>query len=134
MNNKGLSVVVLLVVIILAVAGGIFFLVRQTPQSQTGSGNGNQAPASSDIGTTGNNIELKGFAFSPNTLTISVGETVTWTNKDSASHTITSDSGNELGSSSMGNGQTYLHTFSTAGTYAYHCSIHSTMKGRIVVQ
>ncbi len=85
-------------------------------------------------GTGTHYVNISGFAFSPSTLTISAGDTVTWTNMDSASHTITSDSGTELASSSISNGGTYSHTFNTKGTFGYHCSIHTTMKGTIVVE
>ncbi|OGJ16335.1 hypothetical protein A3K74_01950 [Candidatus Pacearchaeota archaeon RBG_13_33_26] len=79
-------------------------------------------------------IELKGFAFSPSTLTIKAGDTVIWTNMDSASHTVTSDSGNELDSPGFGKDGTYTHKFDTAGTYTYHCSPHPSMKGTIIVE
>ena len=81
-----------------------------------------------------NTVTIKSFAFSPAALTVSVGTTVTWTNEDSTTHTVTSDSGSELASEQLSNGQSYTHTFNTAGTYDYHCSIHTTMKGKIIVE
>lgn len=113
-------IIVLVVVAVLIIGGGIYFFTQQTKPATD-----NQA------GT--NNIEISGFAFSPATLTINVGESVTWTNNQNVPHTITSDSGTELSSSNLGNGQTYSHTFNAAGTYNYHCSIHSIMKGTIIV-
>jgi len=83
---------------------------------------------------TGNIIEISNFAFVPSEITIKSGETVTWTNNDSTPHTITSDSGNELDSGSISPGQTYSHTFNTAGTFDYHCSIHTSMKAKIIVE
>jgi plastocyanin len=79
-------------------------------------------------------VSISNFAFNPSTLTVKAGETVTWTNQDSATHTILSDSGNEISSSSLGQGQTYSHTFNQSGTYSYHCSIHPSMKATIIVQ
>lgn len=125
MNNRGLSVV-LLIVIILAVAGGIFLLVRQT-QQKTAGGGGNET-------ITGNNVEIKDSTFSPGTLTISAGDTITWTNTGSALHRIVSDTGSELNSSILSNGGIYSHTFSTTGSFAYHCAIHTYMKGTIIVE
>jgi len=92
--------------------------------------------ASPKVGPLGvkQDIEIKGFAFNPASITISAGTTVIWTNQDSAPHRIISDSGNELGSGSISTGQTYTHTFENPGTYDYHCSIHPSMKGEIVVQ
>jgi plastocyanin len=81
-----------------------------------------------------NTVSIKGFAFNPSTLTVPVGTTVTWTNDDSTSHTVTSDSGSELSSGSISPGQTYSHTFNTAGTFDYHCRIHTSMKGNVIVE
>ena len=79
-------------------------------------------------------VDIGGFKFSPQTLTIKVGDSVAWTNSDSASHTATSDAGSEIDSPTLSNGQSYSHTFTTTGTFAYHCSFHSGMKGTIVVE
>lgn len=79
-------------------------------------------------------VKISGYAFSPKSLTINAGDSVVWTNEDSVSHTVTSDSGSELSSSFLSKGQTYSHTFSQKGTFSYHCSPHPGMKGTIVVQ
>lgn len=79
-------------------------------------------------------IKISGYAFSPKSLTVNVGDSVVWTNEDSVSHTVTSDSGSELSSSFLSKGQTYPHTFSQKGTFLYHCSPHPGMKGTIVVE
>jgi plastocyanin len=91
----------------------------------------NPAPASS-----GNSVMIKGFAFSPDTLTVKPGTTVTWTNGDGTSHTVASDAGAPVAFSSdpIANGASYTFTFSQPGTYTYHCSIHPSMKGTIIVQ
>ena len=70
--------------------------------------------------------------FSPSTITVSLNTTVTWTNKDGVSHTVTSDT-DLFDSGSIGDGQTYSYTFTTAGTYHYKCSFHSSMTGTVVV-
>jgi plastocyanin len=74
-------------------------------------------------------ISIKNFAFSPPSVTVSKGAIVTWTNEDSAPHTIT---GIGLDSGSLSNGQSF--TFNEAGTYTYICSIHPSMKGTVIVQ
>ncbi len=79
-------------------------------------------------------VTLKDFAFVPASLTIIPGDTVVWMNEDSVSHTVTSNSGKELTSSLFGKGETYEHTFTTAGTFSYHCIHHRTMRGTIVVR
>ncbi len=80
-----------------------------------------------------NGVNIKGFAFSPGALTVKAGTTVTWTNEDSASHTIVSDSG-AFSSDSIATGKTFSYTFDTAGTYEYHCGIHPSMKAKIAVE
>ena len=80
-----------------------------------------------------------GKNFVPNTLTVSKGTVVTWTNDDSTEHTVTSgsspggNSGAEFDSSPITPGKTFQHTFSTSGTFDYHCNIHPFMKGKVVV-
>ena len=80
------------------------------------------------------NVVIQGFSFTPASVTIQQGATVIWTNKDSVTHTVTSDSGTELDSESLANGQTYTHTFTTPGTYIYYCKIHPSMKGTVIVE
>ena len=77
-------------------------------------------------------VSIKNFAFSPTILNIKTGTKVTWTNNDSVSHTITSDSG-LFDSGNLSSGQSFSFTFSNAGTINYHCAIHPMMKGSVVV-
>lgn len=86
-----------------------------------------------------NQVWMQDTAFVPSTLTVSVGTTVTWTNKDPVAHTATSGTpGNPTGtfaSGNLGQNETFSHTFDTAGTINYFCAIHPTqMTGQIVVQ
>ncbi len=87
----------------------------------------------------GNNVNMigdgyGGYSFSPSTLTIRVGENVTWTNTNSVQHNVVSDSpADPFTSGILNNGQTYTHQFNQIGTFPYHCSIHPTMTGTIVV-
>ena len=91
------------------------------------------APTTGDVGIK-KDVEISGFAFNPSTLTIPKGTSIIWTNKDSAKHTIVSDTGNEINSDSISQGETYVHTFSSPGTYSYHCGIHPSMKGKVIVE
>jgi plastocyanin len=72
------------------------------------------------------------YAFVPGATTVPVGATVTWTDMSDAPHTVTSDSG-AFGSGTLTEDQAFHFTFTKAGTYAYHCSIHSYMHGAITV-
>ena len=76
-------------------------------------------------------IKISNFAFSPASVTITAGTEVTWTNDDSAAHTVV---GSDFASGNLATGQTFKHTFSTAGTFNYHCGIHPSMQGTITVQ
>ena len=81
----------------------------------------------------GTTVEIKNFMFTPATLTVPVGATVTWKFDDSTQHTVTADD-NSFASSPMASGQTFTHTFTTAGTVPYHCSIHPEMTATITVK
>ena len=79
------------------------------------------------------NVSEVDFDFVPATVTINVGDTVLWTNNANDVHTTTSDTG-IWDSGTMNPGATFSHIFNSAGTFAYHCAIHSFMHGTIVVQ
>ena len=72
-------------------------------------------------------------AFSPATVTITVGDTVTWTNADGRPHTVTANDG-AFDSGNLDEGQVFAFTFSEPGTYTYHCNYHDQMQATIVVQ
>ncbi|HET6622735.1 MAG TPA: cupredoxin family copper-binding protein [Candidatus Saccharimonadales bacterium] len=80
-------------------------------------------------------VTIEQYAFSPATITIKAGTTVTWTNRDSVNHTVTSDDGSAIkfDSGDMAQGQTYQFTFDQPGTYNYHCTPHPFMRGTVVV-
>jgi plastocyanin len=91
------------------------------------------APTTSAGG--GNTVVIKNFAFDPSQLTVKTGTVVKWTNQDGAPHTIVSDTGSPaaFSSDSLSSGASYTFTFTQPGTYTYHCSIHPSMKGTIMV-
>ena len=80
-----------------------------------------------------NSVSIVNMAFSSASLTVSVGSTVTWTNNDNMTHTVTADD-NSFDSGNILVGNKYSKVFSTAGTYTYHCTIHPNMKGTIIVK
>lgn len=132
-----------IVIAILVIGGGAFLLSRSNSsqtqmheqtmptqaQAQT------QTTPTSTMKTIGgqNAITIQNFAFSPATLTVKVGDKVTWTNQDSVGHSATADDGS-FDTGVFGQGQSASTTFSKAGTYTYHCSVHPMMKGTIIVQ
>ncbi|MBU3906920.1 MAG: cupredoxin family copper-binding protein [Nanoarchaeota archaeon] len=132
---KGIIILAVMVGIFLIVGG--YLLVTKSSMPATTSAvkiiNPPENPSSSSTPKS-YNIDISGFVFSPNILTIKVGDSVEWTNKDSASHTVTSDSRNELNSETLSGGESYSHTFNSAGTFSYHCSAHTSMKAKIIVE
>lgn len=86
------------------------------------------------------NVTIQNFAFAPPELKIKVGDSVTFTQKDSTIHTVDTDPHPDhtqlpgFDSGSLSQGQSYTHTFTKAGTFTYHCSPHPSMKGKIIVE
>jgi len=78
-------------------------------------------------------VGIPGFSFSPQNVTIDVGDTVRWTNSHTVSHTTTS---NTLvwDSGSLGPGQQFQFTFTAPGVFPYHCSLHTVMMGTVTVE
>lgn len=89
------------------------------------------APA---VPVAGNAVSIQNFAFSPASLTVKVGTTVTWTNQDSDAHTVTSQgSGGPLNSAPLNTGKSYSYTFTKPGVYSYLCTIHPFMVATVTV-
>lgn len=76
---------------------------------------------------------IKNFQFSPTSTEITAGKSIQWINEDSAPHVIVADDGS-FQSNSLWQGESFTHTFTQAGTYTYHCQIHPSMKGTIIVK
>jgi plastocyanin len=78
-------------------------------------------------------VVISYLAFGPSTLTVTAGDTVTWTNADTETHTVTAEAG-AFASGNLDTGATFSFTFTEPGTYPYRCDIHIEMQGSIVVQ
>ena len=103
-------------------------LYQGLAQEQAG---GAAAPAAASA----TSIEMMSYQFTPATTTIAVGDTVTWTNHDTAPHNVVVTDGPEkFTSPTLQTGGTYSHTFTQAGTYSYYCSIHPDMKATLTVE
>lgn len=93
----------------------------------------NSSQAASSTVVAGDAVAIANFTFSPQTLNITAGTTVKWTNNDSTAHTITSDNG-VFQSGNVAPGSSFSYTFGQTGTFSYHCSIHPSMTATIVVK
>lgn len=102
-----------------------------------GGGYGTSASSAASAATSGgsasgSSVKVIDFGFDPASITVKAGTSVTWTNTGSATHTVTADDAS-FDSGSLASGATFSQTFAKAGTYAYHCKIHASMKGTVVV-
>ena len=84
-------------------------------------------------GTNSVQVTIDNFNFTPPALTVSAGTKVTWVNKDDVPHTVTSDD-KLFGSRALDTDDTFSFTFQTPGTYAYYCSVHPKMTGKVIVK
>lgn len=84
-----------------------------------------------NVGGVGSAAAIADFTFSPNPAAVAAGGTITWTNGDSAGHTVTFDSGPDC--LTIGGGASQTIKFNVAGSYPYHCNIHRTMTGTVNV-
>lgn len=110
------------------IAGLIFYSCSKS----SGSNNSNSNTGGT---TTANTVVIKGFAFSPSSLTVKKGTKVTWVNNDGPAHTVTAtDNGNTFNSGTINPGGSYSFTFTTTGDFNYNCSIHPQMLGSVHVE
>jgi plastocyanin len=85
-------------------------------------------------GGAGTDVTMEGIAFNPAEVTISVGDTVTWTNEDSVGHDVTGDDFKSGAAGGLAQGDTFEHTFEKAGTFDYVCTVHPGMEGTVKVE
>ena len=147
MSKKTTWIIVGAVVLVAIVAG---VLVATNTSSNSGNGHSQNAGRTatqasnsssgnmSDMSSTAvatDTVQIKDYMFDPMSITVKVGTTVTWTNKDAVGHTVTADnpSGDSPSSQLLAQGESYKFTFTKAGTYSVHCNPHPYMKQTITV-
>jgi plastocyanin len=133
--------VVVIAVVLLIIIGGVavFYAYKGNPYaspspspSMSTMPMNSTSPSASPVAAS--SVTIQDFAFSPSAITVKKGATVTWTNKDSAAHTVTeTDSQDGPKSGDLESGKSYSFTFNTVGTFHYHCSIHPSMTGTVTV-
>ena len=97
-----------------------------------GPGGYGQTPTTGTPATGTNLVSIQNFAFQPANLQVKAGTTVTWTNQDTAAHTVTFRDGTK-GSGLLQQGQSFSYTFASPGTFAYYCAAHPNMVGQVIV-
>ena len=78
-------------------------------------------------------VTIDNFRFTPPEITVPAGTTIRWTNQDGPTHTVTSDTAGTFDSGNLATNASFSFTFSTPGTFPYHCAIHPTMLGKVIV-
>jgi amicyanin len=114
-------IIAAVVVVIIVVVAVVILALQNQPGGSTG-----QGPT--------NSVNIKDFKFNPDTLTVSKGTKVTWTNNDNVQHTVTFNSGPYQSSGNLNQGDTFSVTFDQTGTFDYYCTIHPYMTAKIIVQ
>jgi plastocyanin len=122
---------------VLVVVIALFIMIAGCTVYKTPSGTPTTTPI--QLPGTPTTITIQNFAFSPDTITVPRGTTVTWVNQDTVNHLIVNDARGSVAqgalftSNSLANGATYSFKFDNSGTYPYHCSIHPSMKATVIV-
>ena len=106
------------------------YYLRAYATNSTGTVYGNEVTFTTPPGP--NEVLISNYAFNPATLTIAANTTVTWTNKDGVGHTVTSDTG-VFESGTLNTNGTFSYTFTTPGSYPYHCTPHPYMTATVIV-
>lgn len=151
MKNKGIIIGIIVAVLVIGGVAGAVLLGgdddTKTSTSQESSTTHEDMNAEGADGTAGSDdsssadsvattsVDIKDYAYAPATITVKVGDTVTWTNQDSVQHDVASDSsGSDVPNSKLlSKGESYKFTFTKASTYNIHCTPHPYMKQTIIV-
>jgi len=125
------AILVTVFAMFIIMAGCTSYTPPATPPATTQT----QAPGTPGTPT----VTIQNFAFSPASITVPRGTTVTWVNQDSANHVILNDAQGSVAqgalftSNSLGKGAEFSYKFDNPGTYPYYCSIHPSMKATVIV-
>jgi plastocyanin len=130
------KIIIVVIIVLVVILGAVYIMHKDSdmqgmnmqPASQSQSSSTNTAKPAGK-----NAVTIENFAFSPATITIKAGQSITWTNEDSIGHSATADD-NSWDTGVLPQGQSKAITFAKAGTYTYHCSVHPNMKATVVVQ
>lgn len=144
--NKNVAAAIIAVLVVGAVGAAAFALSKGNGTNDTAQNNNpgtqqqadrsqdsnNNAPATQAVQT--DSVEIKEFAFTPQTIKVKAGTKVTWTNQDTVKHDVTVDGTEGPESELLAKGESYSYTFDKAGTYEYYCTPHPYMTGTVIVE
>lgn len=147
-TQKSIAILGIVVAIALGASlGSLPYALVSAQQTNSSSMTTTNSTGGSSVSIVPNASTMADKAFAPNPLNAKVGDTVTWTNKDTTFHTVTSgtgpsdtthgkafDSGLSGPTALTTQGKTFSHKFTTAGEFPYYCQLHPTMVGKVVVK
>ncbi len=147
-TQKSIAILGIVAVIALGASlGSLPYALVSAQQTNSSSTTSTNSTGGNSVSIVPNASTMTDKAFAPNPLNAKVGDTVTWTNKDTTFHTVTSGTGpsdtthgKEFDSGLSGptalttQGKTFSHKFMTAGEFPYFCQLHPTMVGKVVVK
>jgi plastocyanin len=107
---------------------------QTTEQGAEEGGGGGGDKESGGGGGGGTQVVMEGIKFNPASVTVSAGDTVTWTNEDNVGHDVTGDGFKSGDPGALQNGDTFEHSFDKAGTFDYVCTVHPGMEGSVKVK
>lgn len=140
--NRRHGIVGIIILIVLTGAVGFALATQDRTQSDTPLAEHDNPPHAQRQDTQGqestpaattSSVAIVDFAFTPKTITVTKGTTVTWTNDDTIAHTVTATKGDGPQSKLFGKDETYKYAFDKAGTFDYYCKPHPNMTGTVIV-
>jgi amicyanin len=145
MRTKSAVLTVIGAAVLIVIIGVVVFAGKSNAPTINGnsgmkpmnmSSNSSNSSSSAEQPVSATTVTISNFAYSPASIKVKVGDTVTWTNKDSIGHTVTADksSSDAPASDLLAQGQSYSFTFKKAGTFTYHCVPHPNMHGSVIVE
>ena len=112
---------------------GIIFAAGSGCGSSGSDGSGSDGGGATTVSGNTAEVRMQGSTFAPADLTVEKGTTVTWSNDDSTTHTVTANS-KVFNSGNLNKGQNFGYTFNESGAFEYACTIHPSMKGKVTVK
>lgn len=126
------SIIAAMAAVIIVGGGATWYFVSRSNNNKPAETTTQQTTSGSTVSENTNTVNIQNMAFSPASITVKKGTTVTWTNNDSVDHTVTAGN-NGFDSGLLSKGESFEFTFNTVGTFQYHCTVHPNMTGTVTV-
>jgi amicyanin len=132
-QNKIIAIVVIIIAVV--AVGGAALLSGNKKNDQASPASSSSSASANSTAVAATKVDIQNYMFSPMSIKVKVGDTVTWTNKDSVHHNVVADTASSDAPNGplIGLGETYSFKFTKAGTYTFHCNPHPYMHGSVTV-